>query len=203
MPESVPGPNSLSSSSGKDGSTSFQLVTLEPGSQIFFSCSVVRQSTQSLSLFTTTVSASFATWNSTGSIPASSQIVASSSLIGREAFERSVSPRQNRSKPPPVPETPTVTWTPGSWPWNFSAAAVVYGPTVLEPSASIRPERSPPPPLDSVVVPDASSSPPRPPPQPARRAIRPSSTAIFAIVSLLFVIRRVSRARCAQGDAGR
>ena len=156
MPESVPGPEQLELSSGKDGSTSFQLVTLEPGSQIFFSCSVVRQSTQSLSLFTTTVSASFATWNSTGSIPASSQIVASSSLIGREAFERSVSSRQNRSKPPPVPETPTVTWTPGSWPWNFSAAAVVYGPTVLEPSASIRPERSPPPPLDSVVVPDAS-----------------------------------------------
>ena len=65
MPESVPGPKSLISSSGKDGSTSFQLFTFEPGSQIFFSWSVVRQSTQSLSLFTTTVSASFATWNST------------------------------------------------------------------------------------------------------------------------------------------
>ena len=47
-------------------------------------------------------------------MPASLQIVASSSLIGREAFERSVSPRQKRSKPPPVPETPTVTWTFGS-----------------------------------------------------------------------------------------
>ena len=58
-------------------------------------------------------------------MPASLQIVASSSLIGREAFERSVSPRQKRSKPPPVPETPTVTWTSGCWAWNFSAAAVV------------------------------------------------------------------------------
>ena len=65
MPESVPGPKSLISSSGNDGSRSFQLLTFESGSQIFFSCSVVRQSTQSLSLFTTTVRASFATWNST------------------------------------------------------------------------------------------------------------------------------------------
>ena len=63
-------------------------------------------------------------------------------MIGREALERSVSPRQKRSKPPPVPETPTVTCTSGFSLWNRSAAAVVYGPTVLEPSASMRPERS-------------------------------------------------------------
>jgi hypothetical protein len=65
-------------------------------------------------LLTTTVSASFATWNSTGSMPAFVQTAVSSSLIGREASDRSVSPRQKRSKPPPVPETPTVTWTFGS-----------------------------------------------------------------------------------------
>jgi len=46
------------------------------------------------------------------STPFSSQIAFSSSSIGREALERSVSPRQNRSKPPPVPEMPTVTFAP-------------------------------------------------------------------------------------------
>ena len=127
------------------GSTSFQFFTFESGPQIVASCSTVRQVAQSFSLLTTTVSASFATWNSTYSIPASLQIVASSSLIAREAFERSVSPRQKRSKPPPVPETPTVTWTSGFSFWKRSAAAVVNGPTVLEPSASIRPDRSLPP----------------------------------------------------------
>ena len=53
--------------------------------------------------------ASFATWNSMYSMPLSAQACFSSSSIGREAFETSVSPRQKRSKPPPVPETPTVT----------------------------------------------------------------------------------------------
>ena len=125
MPESVPGPKSFSSWSGKVGSTWFQFVTFEPVFQIVFSCSTVRHVAQSFSVLTTTVSASFATWNSTYSIPSCSQAAISSSLIGREAFERSVSPRQKRSKPPPVPETPTVTWTPGSASWNASAAAVV------------------------------------------------------------------------------
>ena len=37
----------------------------------------------------------------------------SSSLIGREASEMSVSPAQNFSKPPPVPDSPTVTLTSG------------------------------------------------------------------------------------------
>ena len=54
----------------------------------------------------------------------------------------SVSPAQKRSKPPPVPEIPTVTWTPEFWPWNASAPAERNGPTVLEPSISMRPERS-------------------------------------------------------------
>ena len=46
----------------------------------------------------------------------------SSSLIGREASEMSVSPAQNFSKPPPVPEVPTEIWTSGFCPWNCSAA---------------------------------------------------------------------------------
>ena len=87
---------------------------MEPGSQIASARSTVRQFAQSFSGSTTTVSASFATWSSTYSTPFFSQIVASSSSIGREAFERSVSPRQNRSKPPPVPEMPTVTFAPVS-----------------------------------------------------------------------------------------
>src|SRR3954452_16903394 len=58
----------------------------------------------------------------------------------------SVSPAQNFSKPPPVPDVPTVIFTFGFWPWNCSAAACAKGPTVLEPSILMLPERSPPPP---------------------------------------------------------
>ena len=76
------------------------------------------------------------------SMPASAQSAASSSLIGREASEMSVSPAQKRSKPPPVPEIPTVRTTPEFSAPNSSAAAVVSGPTVLEPSASTEPESS-------------------------------------------------------------
>ena len=59
----------------------------------------------------------------------------------------SVSPAQNFSKPPPVPDVPTVIFTSGFSPWNCSAAAWANGPTVLEPSIVMVPERSPPPPL--------------------------------------------------------
>ena len=77
--------------------------------------------------------------------PAFSQSGASSSsLIGREASEMSVSPAQNFSKPPPVPETPTVIWTSGFSSLNSSAAASANGPTVDEPSIAIWPETSPP-----------------------------------------------------------
>ena len=55
----------------------------------------------------------------------------------------SVSPAQNFSKPPPVPEMPTVILTSGFSSRNSSAAASVSGPTVLEPSIVIVPERFP------------------------------------------------------------
>src|SRR6185503_3920137 len=67
------------------------------------------------------------------------QRAASVCRIGRDAFARSISPRQKRSNPPPVPEMPTVTRTPLFFFWKSSAAAVVYGPTVLDPSAVIVP----------------------------------------------------------------
>src|SRR3954454_3322561 len=74
-------------------------------------------------------------------MPFASHAAFSSSLIGREASDRSVSPLQNFSKPPPVPEMPTVTWTPEFAAPKASAAAVVSGPTVEEPSAEMVPDR--------------------------------------------------------------
>jgi hypothetical protein len=67
---------------------------------------------------------SLATVNATHLTPWSRQRIASEFFIGREAFETSVSPRQNRSKPPPVPEIPTVTRAPLFFFWNVSAAAI-------------------------------------------------------------------------------
>src|SRR4030095_13063662 len=62
--------------------------------------------------------------------------VASSSLIGRDAPAIAISPRQNFLNPPPVPDTPTVTWPPFSF-WNSSANAWRIGNTVEEPSILI------------------------------------------------------------------
>src|SRR5918997_3562909 len=81
----------------------------------------------------------------------------SSSLIGREASEMSVSPAQNFSKPPPVPDVPTDAWTPEFSAPNCSAAAWANGPTVLEPSILIAPDTCSPPP--AVALPSESSSP--------------------------------------------
>ena len=63
----------------------------------------------------------------------------------------SVSPAQNFSKPPPVPDSPTVILTPGFSPWKASAAAWVSGKTVLEPSIAIAAGEVAPPPLPPVV----------------------------------------------------
>src|SRR5690606_4608582 len=80
------------------------------------------------------------------STPLASQLAASLSgplRIGREALLMSVSPVQKREKPPPVPETPTGTRTSGATFMNSSATASVIGKTVLEPSISTLPLRSP------------------------------------------------------------
>ena len=115
MPESVPAPKSTSGSSGKLGSTSDQLITTpsDSGAQIVWSCSTVSSVAQSFSGLMMTESPSFAATISVYSIPLASHSVASSSLIGREALEMSVSPAQNDLKPPPVPEVATVTLTSG------------------------------------------------------------------------------------------
>ena len=63
MPESVPGPKSDSSVSGKLASTSLSDLTFEPLFQSFLSWSVVRQSTAS-SLLVATAMPSLATWTS-------------------------------------------------------------------------------------------------------------------------------------------
>src|SRR5829696_1523380 len=78
----------------------------------------------------------------------------SSSSIGREASEMSVSPAQNFSNPPPVPEVPTVTLTSGFSALNSSAIASVSGPTVLDPSTRMSPERLP----EEVSLPSPLSS---------------------------------------------
>src|SRR5687767_716300 len=75
----------------------------------------------------------------------------------------SLSPAQNFSKPPPVPDAPVVIRTPGFSSLKSSAAASANGKTVEEPSTAIEPESSPPPEDPSAVpepeVPDSSSSP--------------------------------------------
>ena len=71
---------------------------------------------------------SLAIWTSPGVTPFFSQSGASSSSsIGREASEISVSPAQNFSKPPPVPDWPTVIWTPDCSSLKSSAAAWANG----------------------------------------------------------------------------
>src|SRR5690606_3928473 len=134
--------------------TSLQLEIVESGPQIAFSCSVLRHST-GLSTLTTTDSASLATVSCSYAMPFSSQIAISSSEIGREASEIAVSPWQNRSKPPPVPDVATSTWTPGFSPMNSSAAASDRGATVLDPSISTEPDASVP--VDSVSPESADS----------------------------------------------
>ena len=90
----------------------------------------------------------------------------------------SVSPAQNFSKPPPVPEEPTVIFTFGLSSLKSSAAACAKGRTVLEPSMAIVPERfwSPPPP-----PPLLSSSP---------HAATPTASTPTAARTVIFRVRR-------------
>src|SRR5829696_8209297 len=71
----------------------------------------------------------------------------------------SVSPAQNFSKPPPVPEVPTVIFTPGFSAWKASWAACANGATVLDPSILMLPESSSP--LLALALPLSSSSSPQ------------------------------------------
>src|SRR5687768_15054197 len=68
------------------------------------------------------------------STPLCLQAAISDDEIGREASLMSVSPLQNFWKPPPVPDTPTVTRTSWLARWNSSATASLMGKTVLDPS---------------------------------------------------------------------
>ena len=114
------------------------------------SCSTVMQST-ARSLFVATAMPSLATTISVYFTPPLSQTgTSSSSSIGRDAVEMSVSPAQNFSKPPPVPDVPTVIFTSGYSSLNSSAAASANGATVDEPSIAIEPLTSPPSPLADV-----------------------------------------------------
>jgi len=75
-------------------------------------------------------------------IPAARHAAASVSLIGRDAFEMSVSPAQNVLNPPPVPLVRTVICTPKFSFRKSSAVRVISGATVLEPSRRTVPVRS-------------------------------------------------------------
>src|SRR5690606_13142942 len=105
------------------------------GSHIFFRSAAVSDFTQVFWGLTTTVSASNATGSSMYLTPAAAHACISSLRMGREALEMSVSPRQKRLKPPPVPAMPTVTRNlPFLQILNSSATASAIGNTVLEPS---------------------------------------------------------------------
>ena len=88
---------------------------------------MVRQSTLR-SLLVDTAMPSLAIWTSWNLTPFFLQTGTSSSgLIGRDASEMSVSPAQNFSKPPPVPDSPTVILTSGFSSLKSSAAAWANG----------------------------------------------------------------------------
>ena len=112
----------------------FLILPSDSGDHIVFNCSTVRHLAHVFSGFTTTVRPSLATITSVYSIPFALHAAASSSLIGLDASEMSVSPAQNFLKPPPVPAVATVTLTPGATLRNISAAASLNGATVDDPS---------------------------------------------------------------------
>ena len=145
MPESVSGPNNVIFSLGQLELIWFHVVMLpsESGLHSVVSSSIVMHSRKSASGCATTARPSRPTRSGRYSMPASAQASISLSLMGRDASEMSVSPLQNFWKPPPVPETPTVTRTSGATARNSSATASVTGKTVLEPSIATEPERSP------------------------------------------------------------
>ena len=184
----MPGKKKEISWSGKLGSISFQFVASDFGPTSAMSWSVVRQST-SRSGWTATVSASVATWSSVYSTPPSSHAATSSSSIGREASEMSVWPWQKTSNPPPVPASPTVTWTSGFSSLRSSWAATLMGYTVEEPSTATEPLA----PL-AASPPEPVSAPASPPPQAARvraRMVAPDAVAQRVEVRFTSVLLKV------------
>src|SRR6185369_12682548 len=108
------------------------------------------------------------------SIPAFLQASISVALIGRDASLMSVSPRQNFWNPPPVPEMPTVTFTPGLAFWKSSATASVIGNTVLDPSIWM---------TDGAAAVFVSVLALLPPPQPERRSRHSGRTRAGVLVT--------------------
>jgi hypothetical protein len=152
---------------------------------------------KSLSLLTTTVSASLAIWNSTGSIPLSRRVWTSESLIARLALLMSESPGMNTfSKPPELPSLLMSKSTSGWSSLNSSPTAVATGKTVLLPEILMFPDKSisefpsplEPSPFDPSPLPSPEPS-PLPslcPPQPARpvRPAVPAPTISFRRVTV-------------------
>jgi len=138
VPLSVPGLKRRIGSAGQEGSMSDQLVA--SCEKILASCSMVTSVRKSLAGLTTTASPSVPTRNSTGSRPMARQFSRSESLIGRLAFEMSVSPDlQKRSKPAPVPMLSIVMLPANPSSWKRSAIASVSGYTVELPAMMMSP----------------------------------------------------------------
>ena len=83
-----------------------------------------------------------ATLSSTNSMPAAAQAAASSSLIGREASEMSVSPAQKSANPSPVPGPSTVAAMPEPQSRSRSPTRAEMGSTVEEPETTTSPSTS-------------------------------------------------------------
>ena len=113
--------------SGRTESTSLSDLIFEPLFQIFLSC-VGRQAVD-LELLVGHHGDAVVGDLDLGELDAafSQTGTSSSSLIGREALEMSVSPAQNFSKPPPVPDWPTEIFTSGLSSLKSSAAAWANG----------------------------------------------------------------------------
>ena len=132
-------------------------------------------------------------------MPLSAQASISLCLMGREASEMSVSPLQNFSKPPPVPETPTVTRTSGATERNSSATASVTGKTVLEPSIATLPDSDSPLPVVS-----PPSSPPHAPISSvaARASMTSGSSLLHRIANTLSYLLGMSPSERILGGSG-
>ena len=102
--------------------SSLRLVTVEPLFQSCLSCSVGQAGDLIAGLMTTAMPSD----GDLQLLVCDAVLLAGGDLflgsIGREASEMSVSPAQNFSKPPPVPDCPTVMFTSGFSSLNRSAA---------------------------------------------------------------------------------